>query len=318
MSEETFDVIVVGAGVLGVATAFYMQKNNPDKKILLVDRTLAAGQANTAMSAAAVRNMFASSTNQILTDTSIKYFEHVQDEGHDLLFEKTGYLWLLSKKQFEHESVQVWMQRMKKSGISYKVYNKKELKEMIPGLDVDFVDDEAAELIYQNDKLIGLLQEGLSKVSRNRYNIEVLLSIAYVERYTLNTVLNLAKAEDLLVDASKGGSSFSGVVSHLVEAHKLVGKIQREQADMYSDLQRVWGKSRFPKDEDVNGKMFVYVFDDVKDHFAARRRGLDYMIAPFQRMEMEKWQAELETIIVDYAEAKNVSIKGFEKERLED
>ncbi|MGY5880420.1 MAG: FAD-binding oxidoreductase [Candidatus Thorarchaeota archaeon] len=157
MSEETFDVIIVGAGVLGVATAYYMQKNNPDKKILLVERALAAGQANTAMSAAAVRNMFASSTNQVLTDTSIKYFEHVQNElGHDLLFEKTGYLWLLSKKQFEHESVQLWIQRMEKSGISYKVYNKEELKEMIPSLDVDFNDDEEADLMSLHEISYGL------------------------------------------------------------------------------------------------------------------------------------------------------------------
>ncbi|TFG32178.1 FAD-binding oxidoreductase [Candidatus Thorarchaeota archaeon] len=157
VSEETFDVIIVGAGVLGVATAYYMQKNNPNKKILLLERNLAAGQANTAMSAAAVRNMFASSTNQVLTDTSIKYFEHVQNElGHELLFEKTGYLWLLSKSQFEHESVQVWMQRMEKSGISYKVYNKEELKEMIPSLDVDFHDDEEAALMNLNEISYGL------------------------------------------------------------------------------------------------------------------------------------------------------------------
>ncbi len=148
MSEETFDVIIVGAGVLGVATAYYMQKNSPDKHVLLVEKALAPGQGNTAMSAAAVRNMFASSTNQILTDTSIKYFEHVQNElGHDLLFEKTGYLWLLSESQFKHESVQVWMERMKKSGIHYRVYTKKELKKLIPGLNVDFIGDEEAQLM---------------------------------------------------------------------------------------------------------------------------------------------------------------------------
>ncbi len=157
MSEETFDVIIVGAGVLGVATAYYMQKNNPEKKILLVEKTLAAGQANTAMSAAAVRNMFASSTNQILTDTSIKYFEYVQNElGHDLFFEKTGYLWLLSESQFKDKSVQLWMERMKNSGISYKVYNKQELKEMIPGLNVDFTGDEEAELMHLQEVDYGL------------------------------------------------------------------------------------------------------------------------------------------------------------------
>jgi len=156
-SEETFDVIVVGAGCLGVAAAYYIQKNSPDKRILLVERTLAVGQANTAMSAAAVRNMFASSTNQLLTDTSIKYFEHVQEEiGYDLMFEKTGYLWLLSEEQFNHHSVKVWMERMKKSGISYKVYNKQELKHMIPGLNVDFTGDEEAELMHLQEVDYGL------------------------------------------------------------------------------------------------------------------------------------------------------------------
>lgn len=185
MSEETFDVIIVGAGVLGVATAYYMQKNNPDKKILLVERTLAAGQANTAMSAAAVRNMFASSTNQVLTDTSIKYFEYVQNElKHDLLFEKTGYLWLLSKDQFEHESVQVWMQRMEKSGISYKVYTKEELKKMIPSLDVDFHNDEEAELMNLHEISYGLFGKDCGVLDPTRlveYYFEAFKEISHVK-----------------------------------------------------------------------------------------------------------------------------------------
>ncbi len=157
MSGETFDIIIVGAGVLGVATAYYLQKNSPEKKILLVERTLAAGQANTAMSAAAVRNMFASSTNQLLTDTSLKYFEHVQKKlGYDLLFEKTGYLWLLSDEQFNQDTVKVWMERMKKSGIRYKVYNKEELKKMIPGLNMDFAGDAEAELMNLHEVSYGL------------------------------------------------------------------------------------------------------------------------------------------------------------------
>ncbi|MHA1480580.1 MAG: NAD(P)/FAD-dependent oxidoreductase, partial [Candidatus Thorarchaeota archaeon] len=158
MSEsEAFDIIVVGAGVIGVATAYYLQKNNPEKKILLVDRYLAAGQANTAMSAAAVRNMFASSTNQLLTDTSIKYMEHVQEDlGYELLFEKCGYLWLLSDSQFNNPSVQQWMERMKASGIHYQVYDKQQLKDLVPGLNVDFEGDEEAELMNLKEVSYGL------------------------------------------------------------------------------------------------------------------------------------------------------------------
>jgi FAD-dependent oxidoreductase domain-containing protein 1 len=156
-AEESFDIVIVGAGVIGVAAAYYLQKNSPEKKILLLDRMSMAGQANTAMSAAAVRNMFASSTNQLLTDTSIKYFEHVQNDiGYELLFEKCGYLWLLSDSQFNHESVQNWMRRMKDSNIQYKVYDKKQLKEMIPGLNVDFSNDEEAELMNLQEADFGL------------------------------------------------------------------------------------------------------------------------------------------------------------------
>ncbi len=203
MSEESFDIIIVGAGVLGVATAFYIQKNNPGKRILLVEKTLAAGQANTAMSAAAVRNMFSSSTNQILTDTSIKYIEHIQNElGHELLFEKTGYLWLLSEKQFEHESVQVWMERMKESGIHYKVYNKEELKKLIPGLNVNFANDEEAELMNLQEISYGLFGGDCGVLDPTRlveYYFEAFKEISHVKpRFGVKVEKLLLEAEPKL------------------------------------------------------------------------------------------------------------------------
>ncbi|MBN2230765.1 MAG: FAD-binding oxidoreductase [Candidatus Thorarchaeota archaeon] len=171
MSEsETFDIVIIGAGIIGVATAYYLQKNNPDKKILLLDRNLAAGQANTAMSAAAVRNMFASSTNQLLTDSSVKFIDHVQNDiGYELLFEKCGYLWLLSDSQFHDPSVQMWMERMKASGIHYKVYNKEELKEMMPGLNVDFSNSEEAELMNLKEVSYGLYGGDCGVLDPTRY-----------------------------------------------------------------------------------------------------------------------------------------------------
>ncbi|MHA1638263.1 MAG: NAD(P)/FAD-dependent oxidoreductase [Candidatus Thorarchaeota archaeon] len=186
MSEsETFDIIVVGAGVIGVATAYYLQKNNPDKSILLVDRYLAAGQANTAMSAAAVRNMFASSTNQLLTDTSIKYIDHVQNDlKFELLFEKCGYLWLLSDKQFNSPSVQMWMERMKKSEIHCKVYNKQELKDLVPNLNVDFDGDEEAELMNLQEVSYGLFGGGCGVLDPTRlveYYLEEFRKISKVK-----------------------------------------------------------------------------------------------------------------------------------------
>ncbi|MBD3160216.1 MAG: FAD-dependent oxidoreductase [Candidatus Lokiarchaeota archaeon] len=156
MSDE-FDIIVVGAGILGVTSAYYLQKNNPGKDILLIDKMAAAGQANTAMSAAAVRNMFSSNTNQLLTDTSVNFIDHIQNEiGYDVTFEKVGYLWLLSKDQFDHPSVRRWIERMRGADIHCRVHEKDELKDKIPALNVDFEGDEEAELMNLEEVEYGL------------------------------------------------------------------------------------------------------------------------------------------------------------------
>jgi FAD-dependent oxidoreductase domain-containing protein 1 len=149
---EQFDIIVVGAGILGVASAYYLQKNSPDKTILLVDSQPDAGQANTAMSAAAIRNMFSSSTNQLLTDTSIAFFRHIQDDlKFDLTLHFCGYLWLLSEQQFKEPSVQTWMQRMEVNDIAYRVIEQKELQQLIPGLVCEFTADDEAALMHLNN-----------------------------------------------------------------------------------------------------------------------------------------------------------------------
>jgi FAD-dependent oxidoreductase domain-containing protein 1 len=148
---EKFDIIVVGAGILGVATAYYLQKNSPDKTILLVDSLPDAGQANTAMSAAAIRNMFSSSTNQLLTDTSINFFRHIQEDlNFDLTLHFCGYLWLLSNQQYNEPTVQAWMQHMEANDIAYRAIEKSELEKLLPSLVTEFPSDEEATLMNLN------------------------------------------------------------------------------------------------------------------------------------------------------------------------
>jgi hypothetical protein len=60
------------------------------------------------------------------------------------------------------------------------------------------------------------------------------------------------------------------------------------------------------------------VLDDVKDHFADRRLGLEYMLAPFEPMGLQHWQKQLEVVISNYAKEKNIAIVGLDIERLED
>ena len=62
----------------------------------------------------------------------------------------------------------------------------------------------------------------------------------------------------------------------------------------------------------------MHVLDDVKDHPADRRKGLDYLIAPFQRMDLPGWRNRLNELINKYASNNKVQVRGLEEVRLED
>jgi FAD-dependent oxidoreductase domain-containing protein 1 len=137
MSDFQVDILVVGAGVLGIASAHYLLSNNPSKKILVIDNLAAVGQASTGKSAAMFRNTFTSADNQVLANTSIDYYLSIQDKsGIDLGLQLLGYLWLMSDRQFRINSKHV--DTMNRNGIELKIYAEKELKNSIPGLTSNF------------------------------------------------------------------------------------------------------------------------------------------------------------------------------------
>ncbi|NOY57949.1 MAG: hypothetical protein GXO75_03315, partial [Calditrichaeota bacterium] len=82
----------------------------------------------------------------------------------------------------------------------------------------------------------------------------------------------------------------------LREADRIVEDILQDRAQMWANLKATWEESRFPKGRSVDGRQFIHKLDDVKDHFADRRVGLDYMLAPLERMGLEKWCSDLQKI----------------------
>ncbi len=176
--------------------------------------------------------------------------------------------------------------------------------------------EEAAKVKRDNERLISLLMHSLSRVDRNQYNLEVLLSIAYLEQYTIHTLLNWVKVENYLIEASKSEEDYSKAVNNMVEAYNLAGEILTGEKNTGRELKSVWEKSRFEKCRSVDGRDFVHVLDDLKDHFADRRTSIKHMMAPFERMETGIWQEQLMKEIKEVAKAHNVDIKGLEEEAL--
>ena len=140
------DTLVIGAGIMGLSTAYYMKKRHPSKKILVIDKYSGPAQGNSAKSEGGYRNIFTSETNYLLADSSIDYFFHMENElGFNLKMEPIGYLWLFSEEQFE--KIRPAVEGLKARGVELEIYNREEIEARVPSLITDFGDDEEAELL---------------------------------------------------------------------------------------------------------------------------------------------------------------------------
>ncbi len=119
--ENRFDVLIIGAGVLGVTAAYHIKSNNPAKSVLLVDRFSDVSQGNTARSNAMFRNTFTSRDNQLLANSTIDFYIDLQEKSKiDIGIRKTGYLWLMSEEQLSRNARHI--EKMEKRGIETKVF----------------------------------------------------------------------------------------------------------------------------------------------------------------------------------------------------
>lgn len=131
--QPRYDVVIVGAGIMGVAAAYHLQKNNPGKQILVMDRFGAPGQGNTGRSNAMFRNTFSSSDNQVLADASIDFYLHLQEELKvDVGLQKIGYLWLMDDAQLSRS--EPFLRRMEANGVETVMYGREDLLCRLPGM----------------------------------------------------------------------------------------------------------------------------------------------------------------------------------------
>jgi hexosaminidase len=180
--------------------------------------------------------------------------------------------------------------------------------------------DGSRSAALENDLLTHRIQENIGRAERNRYNLEVLLSLAELTRHQSRLILGLRSIEDRLQAARDAAqkASHQQALGQLVAAYGQARDIVAGRKDVFANLKRTWEKSRYPKGQEVNGKKFVHVLDDVKDHWADRRADLSYMIAPEESIGLEKWMEQMGAAIQEYARTHNVPVRSLEEIRLED
>ena len=132
---QTADVVVVGGGCMGAATAYYLTRHGAGR-VVLVERDTQLGTGSTGRNAGGVRHQFSDPANIALSRESIALFERFEDEvGTPIDFWQDGYLFLLASEASERQFAgSVALQRS--LGLDVAWLSADEAAAMTPGLDV--------------------------------------------------------------------------------------------------------------------------------------------------------------------------------------
>ncbi|PKF76321.1 sarcosine oxidase subunit beta [Vibrio sp. vnigr-6D03] len=132
--KKAYDVIIVGGGGHGLATAYYLAKNHGVKNIAVVEKGYLGG-GNTARNTTIVRSNY-------LWDEAAKLYEHAMklweglsvDLNYNLMFSQRGVLNLGHTLQ-DMRDIERRVNANRLNGIDGEVLNRDQVQEMVPILD---------------------------------------------------------------------------------------------------------------------------------------------------------------------------------------
>jgi sarcosine oxidase subunit beta len=95
MAADTADVVIVGAGIMGVSTAYHLARRRAGRIVVLERDGVCSG--STALASGGIRHQYANRIGIELTRHSIETYERFEDEfGVDPRFRQHGYLILVA------------------------------------------------------------------------------------------------------------------------------------------------------------------------------------------------------------------------------
>ena len=134
--NKTYDVVVIGGGIIGMATANYLGKAN--RKIAVVERKH-LGSGSTGRCIGGIRQQFSTPAAIRLMQENIRLFSEMEEEfNRSVEFHQGGYLFLAHTP----DMVEVFKKNIeiqKKEKVNVSLLSPQEIKEVVPHLNIDAV-----------------------------------------------------------------------------------------------------------------------------------------------------------------------------------
>jgi sarcosine oxidase subunit beta len=132
--KKHYDIVIVGAGGHGLASAFYLAKNHGIKNIAVLEKGYLGG-GNTGRNTTIVRSNYMLDENALFYEKSLKLWEQLSQElNFNVMFSQRGVL-NLAHSDSQMDAIIRRGNTMRLNGIDAELLGRKQIEKMIPYLD---------------------------------------------------------------------------------------------------------------------------------------------------------------------------------------
>lgn len=134
--KKSYDVVIIGAGGHGLATAYYLAKKHGVKNIAVLEKGWLGG-GNSGRNTQAIRSNYYWPQSACFFDHSLKLYESLAAElNFNIMLSQRGVL-NLAHSHHEMEAIRRWANAIQINDIDAEVMSREEVKDFVPSLNLD-------------------------------------------------------------------------------------------------------------------------------------------------------------------------------------
>lgn len=132
--KEKYDIVIVGGGGHGLATAYYLAKNHGIANVAVLERHWIGG-GNTGRNTTVVRSNYIFSESAQFYDHSVKLYEGLSRElNFNIMFSQRGML-MLAHSRHDLDAQRRWANAMRLNGVDSNLLDRAAISQLVPTLD---------------------------------------------------------------------------------------------------------------------------------------------------------------------------------------